>query len=58
MTGTLVVSSAGNSNWQGQFDVGFTYAVNDNTQLDIGCNFGVTRSAPDFNPFIGLSFRF
>ena len=53
-----VVSSAGNVDWQGQFDVGFTYAVNDNLQLDTGCNFGVTEAAPDFNPFIGLSWRF
>ncbi len=53
-----VVSSAGDVDWQGQFDVGFTYAVNDNFQLDTGCNFGVTESAPDFNPFIGLSWRF
>ena len=53
-----VVSSAGSVDWQGQFDVGFTYAVNDNLQLDTGCNFGVTESAPDFNPFIGLSWRF
>ena len=52
------VGSAGNANWQGQADVGFTYAVNDNTQFDFGCNFGVTKSAPDFNPFIGLSWRF
>jgi hypothetical protein len=53
-----VVSSAGNVDWLGQFDVGFTYAVNENLQFDTGCNFGVTQSAPDFNPFIGLSFRF
>jgi len=53
-----VVSSAGDVAWQGQFDVGFTYAVNDDLQLDTGCNFGVTESAPDFNPFIGLSWRF
>ena len=38
-----VVSSASNSKWQGQFDVGFTYGVNNNLQLDTGCNFGVTR---------------
>jgi hypothetical protein len=44
--------------WQGQIDVGFTYALNENMQFDFGCNFGVTESAPDFNPFIGLSFRF
>ena len=53
-----VVSSASNSKWQGQVDVGFTYGLNDNLQLDTGCNFGVTESAPDFNPFIGFSFRF
>jgi len=53
-----VVSSASNSKWQGQVDLGFTYGVNNNLQLDAGCNFGVTRSAPDFNPFVGLSFRF
>lgn len=53
-----VVSTARESDWQGQADVGITYAVNDNTQLDMGCNFGVTQSAPDFNPFIGLSWRY
>ena len=53
-----VVGTARDSNWQGQLDVGFTYAVNDNTVLDFGCNFGVTKSAPDFNPFVGFSWRF
>jgi Putative MetA-pathway of phenol degradation len=53
-----VVSSASNSKWEGQFDLGFTYGVNDNLQLDTGCNFGVAGSAPDFNPFVGFSFRF
>jgi outer membrane putative beta-barrel porin/alpha-amylase len=53
-----VVSTARDSKWQGQADVGFTYAINDNTVIDFGCNFGVTKSAPDFNPFVGLSWRF
>lgn len=44
--------------WQGQWNVGFTYAVNANTQLDCGCNFGVTDAAPDYNPFFGVTFRF
>ncbi len=44
--------------WQGQVDVGGTYALGENLQLDAGCNFGVTDSAPDFNPFAGLSWRF
>ena len=44
--------------WQGFWNVGFTYTINANTQLDCGCNFGVTDSAPDYNPFFGLSFRY
>lgn len=53
-----VVSSASNSDWQRQADAGFTYAINDNTVFDFGCNFGVTESAPDYNPFVGISCRF
>jgi hypothetical protein len=53
-----VLSRAPGFKWQGQFDVGFTYALRDDTQLDFGCNFGVTKSAPDFQPFIGYSRRF
>jgi len=52
------VSSSRNSEWQGQVDVGLTYGIGKNTQFDLGCNFGVTRSAPDFNPFAGFSFRY
>jgi hypothetical protein len=44
--------------WQGQVDLGFTCGIGDNMQLDLGCNFGVTRSAPDYNPFLGLTVRF
>ena len=53
-----VVSNAAGADWQGQFDVGLTYAVNGNLQLDLGCNFGITRSAPDYQPFVGISRRF
>ena len=53
-----VVSTAADSKWQGQADLGFTFSINKNTALDWGCNFGVTDSAPDFNPFLGLSFRY
>lgn len=44
--------------WQGQLDVGLTYGLGEATQLDIGCNFGVTSVAPDYNPFIGVTRRF
>lgn len=53
-----VTSRAPGFQWQGQFDVGFTYDLKNDTQLDFGCNFGVTKSAPDFQPFVGLSRRF
>ena len=53
-----VVSTGPDAPWQGQADLGFTYGINENTTFDFGCNFGVTKSAPDFNPFVGLSFRF
>jgi hypothetical protein len=54
----VVSGNAPGFRWQGQFDAGLTYALTDNTQFDLGCNFGVTASAPDYQPFVGLSRRF
>lgn len=53
-----VTGSARGFKWQGQFDLGVTYALERNVQLDAGCNFGVTKSAPDYQPFVGISFRY
>jgi hypothetical protein len=53
-----VKGSAPGFKWTGQLDVGLTYALNANVQLDAGCNFGVTKSAPDFQPFVGISVRY
>ena len=53
-----VTGDAPGFKWQGQFDAGLTYALSAHTQLDLGCNFGVTESAPDYQPFVGLSRRF
>jgi hypothetical protein len=44
--------------WLGTFDVGLTYAITDDVQLDAGVNIGLTRTAKDINPFVGLSMRF
>lgn len=52
------VSTENESRWVGTFDLGLTYAWTDNLQLDAGVNIGVTESADDVNPFIGLSYRF
>ena len=53
-----VVGTAPGFDWQGQVDVGLTFGLTDDIQLDCGCNFGVTKSAPDFQPFAGISIRF
>lgn len=52
------VSTERDSPWVGTVDTGLTYAVTEDIQLDAGVNIGVTRSADDVNPFIGLSVRF
>jgi len=52
------VSTATDSRWIGTVDVGFTYRFTGNLQLDTGVNIGVTRSADDVNPFLGLSWRY
>lgn len=52
------VSAERDSQWVGTFDLGLTYALTENIQLDAGANFGISRAADDINPFVGLSFRF
>lgn len=52
-----LVSAAGEFDWVGQVGGGLTCALSDNLRFDLGCNFGVTESAPDFNPFLGLTWR-
>jgi hypothetical protein len=52
------VSTEDDSEWVGTFDMGLTYGLTEDIQLDAGVNIGVTRSADDWNPFLGLSWRF
>lgn len=46
------------SKWAGQIDMGMTYGIGDNIQIDWGVNIGVTRAADDVQPFVGVTFRF
>jgi hypothetical protein len=46
------------SDWIGTVDFGLVYLITHDLQLDLGMNLGVTRGAPDMNPFLGLSTRF
>ena len=52
------VSTEKDAEWIGTFDVGLTYQVSANMQLDAGVNIGLTRSADDLNPFLGLTIRY
>jgi hypothetical protein len=52
------VSTEKGERWIGTVDFGLTYQITPNIQFDTGINIGVTKAAPDFNPFVGLSWRF
>jgi hypothetical protein len=52
------VSTESDSEWVGTFDFGFTYMLTEDIQLDAGAYVGLTRSADDINPFLGVSWRF
>lgn len=51
-------STEDNVAWVSTVDAGLTYGVNEDIQLDLGVNVGVTRFADDLNPFCGLSMRY
>lgn len=40
------------------FNTGFIYSLSANLQLNAGVNLGLTRSADDWNPFVGMAWRF
>ncbi len=52
------VSTGRDAEWIGTADLGVTYKLTPNIQLDAGLNIGLTRSADDLNPFVGLSVRY
>ncbi len=51
-------SSEQGAEWEATLDLGLTYGLTRDIQLDAGVNLGLTDSADDINPFIGLSYRF
>jgi hypothetical protein len=54
----LTKSTESGEKWQIQGDLGFTFAISDTANFDIGANVGLNKAAPDFNPFVGLSVKF
>jgi len=53
-----MVSAERGAAWIGTVDLGLTYALTKNLQLDAGLYIGVTRAAADLSPFLGCSVRF
>lgn len=53
-----LVPNEQNAPWVGTFDLGLTYGLTSNIQIDGGVNLGVTKSADDVSPFLGITFRF
>jgi hypothetical protein len=52
------VSTERESSWVGTVDLGLTYGLTDDIQLDAGVNLGVTDSADTVNVFTGFTVRF
>jgi hypothetical protein len=52
------ISAENDAKWIATFDLGFTYALTRDIQLDAGMNVGLTDAADDLNPFLGLSMRY
>jgi hypothetical protein len=52
------VSTEDGSSWVGTVDLGLTYGLTDNIQLDAGVNLGITHSANDVDAFTGFTVRF
>ena len=52
------VNQGPDSEVDGEVDAGLLYYIGKNAEVDVGCNFGVTRAAADYHPFTGLTVRF
>ena len=50
-------SSESGAPWTGTFDVGLTYGIGENVQLDGGANFGLSDETEDVTVFLGFSAR-
>jgi hypothetical protein len=53
-----LVSTEGEAEWVGAFGLGLIYPLTENIQFNAGMNIGLTRSADDWNPFLGMAWRF
>lgn len=54
----FVSVTSSREDWAAYLDLGLTFGIGKNVQLDAGVNIGLNRAAEDVTPFIGLSIRF
>ena len=52
------VNAGADSDVDGEVDAGLIFFIGKNAEVDVGCDFGVTRAAADFHTFVGLATRF
>jgi hypothetical protein len=52
------VNTEARSPWLARVDVGFSFQLTPNVQLDGGVNTGLTRATDDLNMFVGISLRY
>ncbi len=52
------VSVWGEDDWAAYLDLGLTFGIGKDVQLDAGVNIGLNDAAEDISPFVGLSVRF
>jgi Putative MetA-pathway of phenol degradation len=51
------VSTEENTRWLGTFDTWFTFQANKNLCLDAGVYIGLTKTADDWHPWVGMTWR-
>lgn len=53
-----LASSEAGAEWQATFDLGINYLLTPDLKLDAGINIGLTPATDDFNPFLGVTYRY
>lgn len=53
-----LASSEAGAEWQATFDLGVNYLLTPDLKFDAGINIGLTPATDDFNPFLGVTYRY
>ena len=53
-----LASSESGAEWLATFDIGVNYLLTPDLKFDAGINIGLTPATDDFNPFLGVTYRY